>query len=631
MPRARLLVPPILCLVVPSLVLFGCSLLGDDDAPGPEEAAERLVEAVSGLDLVGVPLTEQVDAEDPLAALSEPLAERPRTVELLEVEETPETDEGEPARAVARLGWSWDVGGDFWDYESSASLVREGEEWRVEWAPTVLHPELVEGHTLAVRETAPMRGRVLGAGGQPIVVDRPVKRYGIDKAQTSPRGAVDGARQLAEAFDLDRRAYVEKVKAYGPQAFVEAIVLRVDEAAERVPSGFPGVPGAAVLDGSLPLAPTRDFAAELLGRVAPATAEIVEESEGRVRAGDEVGVSGLQARYDERLFGQRGLEVVALPDGNGTTEQVTLFSRDPVTGADLTTTLDPALQQRAEALLEPITGHASAAVVLRPSTGHVLAAATGPGSELPVATYGQYAPGSTFKVVSALALLRAGAEPGDVLPCAPTTTVDGRRFENYDDYPADRLGRTTLRTAFAHSCNTAMIDARDRLAEGDLAAAAASLGLGVDHDLGFPAYFGQVPAPGGETERAAAMIGQGKVLASPLAMAAVAGSVAAGRTVLPVLLPDQPAPQPTGAPLSAGEARQLRELMRAVVAEGSGRGLADLPGEVGAKTGTAEFGPEPSTHAWMIGYRDDLAVAVFVERGDSGSGTAGPILEALLR
>ena len=76
--------------------------------------------------------------------------------------------------------------------------------------------------------------------------------------------------------------------------------------------------------------------------------------------------------------------------------------------------------------------------------------------------------------------------------------------------------------------------------------------------------------------------------------------------------------------------------MRAVVTEGSGRLLADVPGQVGAKTGTAEFGePGPDgslpTHAWMIGYRDDLAVAVFVERGESGSGTAGPVLAAFLR
>jgi cell division protein FtsI/penicillin-binding protein 2 len=75
--------------------------------------------------------------------------------------------------------------------------------------------------------------------------------------------------------------------------------------------------------------------------------------------------------------------------------------------------------------------------------------------------------------------------------------------------------------------------------------------------------------------------------------------------------------------------------MRAVVTEGSGRFLAGLPGEIGAKTGTAEYGRPRAdgtlpTHTWMIAIRGDLAVAVFVETGVSGSQTAGPLLKAFL-
>jgi cell division protein FtsI/penicillin-binding protein 2 len=74
--------------------------------------------------------------------------------------------------------------------------------------------------------------------------------------------------------------------------------------------------------------------------------------------------------------------------------------------------------------------------------------------------------------------------------------------------------------------------------------------------------------------------------------------------------------------------------MRGVVEDGSAAFLADVPGSpVLAKTGTAEFGDgrPPQTHAWMIGVHGDLAVAVFVEVGESGSRTAGPILEEFLR
>jgi cell division protein FtsI/penicillin-binding protein 2 len=252
---------------------------------------------------------------------------------------------------------------------------------------------------------------------------------------------------------------------------------------------------------------------------------------------------------------------------------------------------------------------------------------------------GQYAPGSTFKVVSSLALLRSGVRPASQVSCPATTVVDGKRFKNYDDYPADGLGEISFATAVANSCNTAFIGQRDAVTQAEVADAAAALGLGVDHDLGFPAYFGSVPATaaeaGSETGRAASLIGQGTVLASPMAMAAVAASVARGATVVPRLLPAQPADdQRPGTPLTGPEAAQLRSLMRGVVTRGSGSFLASVPGPpVLAKTGTAEFGTRAplQTHAWMIAARGDLAVAVFVDVGDSGSGTAGPLLERFLR
>ena len=199
--------------------------------------------------------------------------------------------------------------------------------------------------------------------------------------------------------------------------------------------------------------------------------------------------------------------------------------------------------------------------------------------------------------------------------------MDGRKFSNYSDYPRSQQGRITLRTALAQSCNTAFIGQRGKLDQSSLAEAAGSLGFGIDYDVGFPSYFGSVPNDPTATGRAAAMIGQGKVQASPMTMAAVVASVAAGETVIPHLVDGQQATS-KGKPLTDQEARQLREMMRAVVAEGSGRVLGDLPGPaVLAKTGTAEYGTSKplKTHAWMIAAQGDLAVAVFVNDGKSGS------------
>ncbi len=616
------------------LAASACSVLGEDGEP-PSVVADDLAAALSEHSLGEVPLTEEAD-RSAFAELVAPLDEVPVEVEVASVEEV-EAGDDRPGSATATLAWRWAVTTDVsWEYQTTVALAPDGSGWRVDWAPDALAPDLADGDTLGLRTLAPQRGDITGADGAVLVTERPVLRYGLDKTKVEGAQVARSARRIARALDVDPASYVERAEAMGPEAFVEAIVLREDDALDVLPA-FRDVPGALAVRDTLPLAPTREFAAALLGRVGPATAEVVEESEGRVVAGDEVGLSGLQARYDEQLRGTAGTAVVARDADD---RLRTLFEVAPTDGADLATTLDPVLQQKAEDALATLGDGAPAAalVAIRPSDGAVLASANGAGAAgADLASTGQYAPGSTFKVVTALALLRSGLRVDDVVSCPATTVVDGRSFKNYDDYPASAVGDITFTQTIAQSCNTALIDNVDRLAEGDLAAAAQALGLGTDHDLGFPVYFGQVPPPETETGAAADMIGQGTVLASPFAMATVAASVAAGRAVLPVLLPEHEVEQvPPWVPLTGAEAGTLRGLMRAVVTTGSGRFLQDVPGEVGAKTGTAEHGePDASgnlpTHAWMIATRGDLAVAVFVATGVSGSQTAGPVLEEFLR
>ena len=222
------------------------------------------------------------------------------------------------------------------------------------------------------------------------------------------------------------------------------------------------VKGGAVIAGELPLAPTKGFAAPILGSVGEVTAEMIEENPDVYSIGDVAGLSGLQARYDEQLRGTPGQAVNAVGSDGKTRE---LFRYDAVDGQPLQLTLDERLQIAAEQALANV-GPAAALVAIRPSTGEILAAGNGPGTGgLNIATYGQYAPGSTFKSVSSLALLRAGDTPDTVVPCTSSVVVDGKRFENYDDYPASALGNIPLRTAVANSCNTAFISQRGKLGQ----------------------------------------------------------------------------------------------------------------------------------------------------------------------
>ena len=609
------------CVLV--MVLAACGSGADQEAA--EGLSSQLATALTAGQLGDVPIQGGGQAE--LDAVVAGMDGIPATV-------TVDTVELDGDSATATLGWQWDMRGEPWRYTTTAELAKADDQWVVRWAPTLVEPSLSGAESLDATTQRPVRGDILGSGEEPLVTLRPVLRIGIDKTKVPAEEAAESARDLAELLDIDPTAYAKAVKAAGPKAFVEALVLRDEDTTDLSQAAVEAIPGAVGLAEERPLAPTRDFASEILGRVGPATAEIVEKSEGSVRAGDQVGLSGLQARYDETLGGTPGVVVTAKTDDL----ERTLFTTAVADGQPLRTTLDVDLQKAAEKALDGV-GPASALVAMRPSTGEILAAASGAGSDgYNTATFGQYAPGSTMKVVTALALMRAGVKPTDLVQCTREIVVDGKTFTNYDDYPASGIGDIPLRSAVANSCNTALISQREELTGEDLAGAAASLGLGVDQDLGFPAFFGQVPAPASATEQAASLIGQGKVLASPMAMAAVAASVAEGRAVVPRLLPDLPspaaAPAAPAAPLTAEEADALRDMMRAVVTEGTARFLSDLPGApIGAKTGTAEFGMEtpPDTHAWMIATQGDLAVAVFVEEGQSGSQTAGPILEEFLR
>ena len=229
---------------------------------------------------------------------------------------------------------------------------------------------------------------------------------------------------------------------------------------------------------------------------------------------------------------------------------------------------------------------------MQPSTGDILVAANGPGNDgYNMATFGQFAPGSTFKSVSSLALLRDGLTPASV--GAVHEHDRGRRqvvqelrrlpLRGTRSDPAAHRRRQLLQHRASSRRSTGW-------GEEDLVDAAASLGIGVDHDLGFPAYFGSVVPPESETEKAADMIGQGTILASPMAMATVTASIQSGTTVLPGWSRRGTWSTRTCPSLTRAEATALRGMLRGVVTSGSGSLLADVPGPpVIAKTGTAEF------------------------------------------
>jgi cell division protein FtsI/penicillin-binding protein 2 len=646
MPLRSRVLSGLLGLVLVALIA-GCTAGRTPPGPTPDQdsALRAATELAAGLAARDVSKVEFAGADsaavnEQLAALTAGLGSLKPTIQVGPVEV-----KGNSATAALNVSWTFPGVPQPWTYGTSASLVSEAGRWKSSWQPAIVQPDLDGSNRLSQRRLSAARGELLGAAGASIVRLRDVVRIGIDKTKVSNDAAKSSAARLARLVGIDAKAYSAKVAGAGSAAFVEAIVFRKNAKDRPSTSAIVAIPGALAIEDKQQLAPSRDFARAMIGTVGEANKEIVEASKGAVVAGDQVGLSGLQRRYDSQLRGTPGVRVQLVPAKTGASaspspspsagpavEPRTLFEVQPVAGTPLETTLDLDLQAAAERILAK-TKPASAIVAIRPSTGAILAAANGPGTKgQSVATVGQFPPGSTFKVVSALALLRSGLTPASRVTCPATVTVDGRKFTNYSDYPTSHRGDIDLRTALAQSCNTAFIGQRSRLQGDDLATAAASLGVGVDYDVGFASFFGSVPADPTATGRAAAMIGQGKVEASPMAMASVVSSVAAGKSVLPHLIKGQE-PASKAKPLTAAEASQLRSMMRSVVTEGSGRVLLPEDGPpIIAKTGTAEYGSaEPlKTHTWMIAAQGDLGVAVFVHDGESGSRTAGPVLAKFL-
>ncbi|MFD0685194.1 penicillin-binding transpeptidase domain-containing protein [Actinomadura fibrosa] len=379
---------------------------------------------------------------------------------------------------------------------------------------------------------------------------------------------------------------------------------------------------------------------QLAGPLGPASAATAGKLGAPYRTGDTVGADGLQKQYERRLAGTPALAVQIV--GADGTPVKTLQRFGGTDGKPLRTTLDTKVQRAAGEALSGTSGGAAdkpaSLVAVRPSTGEILAVANRPGG-YNRALMGQYPPGSTFKVVTAAALVAGGMDAGTRVGCPATTTVGGRSFHNYKH---EDFGTVPLREAFAHSCNTTFARlAVDRLGEKRLAQVATQFGFNAPIIAGLPAVRAAFPDNADDTAFAAASFGQGKVLTSPLNMASVAAAAADGTWRSPRLVDASLAAQAADAggrrpepphTLEQGVRRALHSLMPAVVSEGTAAGVG-FPSGTAGKTGTAEFGEgaNPPTHAWFIGYRGDVAFAVIVEGGGTGAEAAAPIAATFLR
>jgi cell division protein FtsI/penicillin-binding protein 2 len=519
------------------------------------------------------------------------------------------------------------------EWNGSLPLVHSKAGWRITWNPNVLYPGLGAGRHLTVTPVWPKRAPIVAADGSVLVGSQEVVKVGLEPDHIkSPADLAAVKFGMKSLLDVDP-ATIDKVlhqPGVRPNYFLPVITI------SRVPADrykrihdslipingiiFRATEGVVAVDSAL--------SAQILGNVGDVTAEGLKKLGTPYAAGDQVGLSGLEAAYEKRLAGSPSNDVVIVDSTGTTVRTIKRFAGKPAQPVRIT--IDPTIQKAAEAALAGVTGNNAALVAIEPATGAIRAVVSKPDGGFNRALAGTYPPGSTFKVITSEALLAAGDTGATPAPCPPTINIGGRNFANFE---GEASGALDLAGAFAISCNNAFLGLADPLPADALGKAAALFGFNAHWSLGIDAAGGSYPKPSDRAERAASAIGQGRVLASPLQMASVAATVANGRWRAPTLVTEPAAAaNPAVAALDPRVVSTLKSFMASVTRPGGTAAAAGLPPNTFGKTGTAEFGNTnpPHTHAWFIGFRGELAFAVIVEDGGVGGRVAAPLAAGFL-
>jgi hypothetical protein len=317
---------------------------------------------------------------------------------------------------------------------------------------------------------------------------------------------------------------------------------------------------------------------------------------------------------------------------------VQLGAPNSTSGLQLASSIDVKIQTAAENALKPYQN--SGMVVIKPSTGEILAIASNATTNPKLATMATRAPGSTFKTVTATALLLGGMKLSDSADCTPTAQVGTEVYHN-DEGLANGFSGANLLTAYEMSCNTSFVNATigHNLGLDALSKTAHDYyGMNQPWDMGIgPATYGtpgnqQVPAADTHSLLAASAFGQGRTTMSPLTMASVAATVATGQFHQPILIPGFKGTA-TAQALPADVDQNLQTMMRGVITNGTATSLQNISPTLGAKTGSAEPNSKDKTDSWMICMdpQHDIAVAALVLNAGFGNSAAGPAIATMMK
>lgn len=541
----------------------------------------------------------------------------------------------------------------------------------------------------------PMRGLIFDRNGVLLVDNRP--RFDVSIVSREAKDPKEVVQKVAELLDVPGEDLLAKlVEAKGAPSFKRILLSRdiSRDAVATIEAHKLELPGIVIT-----VEPTRHYvegerASHLIGYLSEISPE--ELKRGAFpdnRAGDFIGKFGVEKAYEPYFHGKRGIQHVEV-NALGEVTRILKTEEAAEPGKNIYLTLDIRLQRMAESLLE---GKVGTALAMDPSNGEILAMAVSPAfdpnafvegmtyeswNELvsnefrPMenkAIQGQYPPGSTYKIVSAIAGLEERVINEQTrLFCPGSYKYGNRTFRCWR-----RRGHGFMNPvdALAQSCDVFFYQVGEKLGVDRLAKYARACGLGaptgieLDKEASGLVATSEwklrrigVPWQGGET--LSVVIGQGFNLATPIQMLGIISAVANGGTLYnPTVvrqiesLDGSPVKRRTSIPLGTLPMSQKtlrivkKGLTEAVNKPGGTAWSARIAGmDMAGKTGTAQVirmeddgeskraesdDPRYQDHAWFIafapGKEPRIAVAVLVEHGGHGSTAAAPIARDMIR
>lgn len=545
---------------------------------------------------------------------------------------------------------------------------------------------LSDNNRISERLIAPPRGRILDRSGVVLGGNQTNWRALFTAGRSVDAGAtLDAFTQLVPLTDAERARIERELRARRRFVPVTLREFLTWEEMARIEVNAPDLPGIVVDVGTTRTYPHGPALAHVVGYVAPPNDDDVAEDPTLGLPGLRIGRAGMEKAHDIRLRGQPGAVQMEVNAAGRIIRE--LDRQEGVAGEDLGLTIDAALQA---SVLQRLGDESASAVVLDARNGEVLAMTTNPSFDptlfnsgvsqaqwvewtrnrrtplINKAAAGLYPPGSTFKMVVAMAGLEAGViGPKDRITCPGFLDLGDTRFHCWSKHGH---GALDMRGGLKNSCDVFFYEVARRAGIDRVAAMANRFGIGVDLDIELPgARKGLMPTRAWRRAHGKAWnigdtiscgIGQGYIQTTPLALATYVARIASGRAVQPHLTRSiagvvQKGAAPEDWPalnLPERGLHLLREGMWAVVNEAGGTAPVariNLPGmQLAGKTGSsqvrrvsraqrehgynsAKLAWEFRPHALFVCYAPydapRYAVAVVVEHGNAGAAAAAPL------